>query len=314
MTGKEVAIPERVKVGLVKTEDRERGVRAAVGLLGATEWPFCGAHVVLKPNFNSDDPFPGSTHDDTLRALVGVLRDLEASRITIADRSGGSWVTEEVVTNKGIPQLAAELGVELVVTDTQPPEAWERVDVPNGHWRRGVEIPKLFLNAEAILQTCCLKTHRFGGQFTMSLKNAVGVIAKDSAFDGYGYMREMHGSSHIREMIAEINQLYSPDLVVMDAIDAFVRGGPATGTLEHPGLILAATDRIAIDAVGVAILRTYNTTPEVAKGRIFDLDQIRRAVELGIGVDSADRVEIVAADDPGSQDAARRIGKILAEG
>lgn len=30
-------------------------------------------------------------------------------------------------------------------------------------------------------------------------------------------------------MIAEINVPFSPDLVVMDGIDAFVDGGPATG-------------------------------------------------------------------------------------
>lgn len=305
---------QQAKVSIIGTEDREAGVREAVRLLGKALWPFSGAHVILKPNFNSDDPFPGSTHNDTLRALVGLLREFGAPRITIADRSGGSWVTEEVVAKKGIPQLAEELKIELVVTDRQPPEAWERVDVANGHWKRGVEVPKLFLNADAIVQTCCLKTHQFGGHFTMSLKNSVGVIAKDSVFDGYGYMAEMHGSPHIREMIAEINQLYTPELVVMDAIDAFVRGGPATGTLEHPGLILASTDRIAIDAVGVAILRTYDTTPEVAKGRIFDLDQIRRAAELGIGIDSAERIELVAADDPFSRDAARAVREILARG
>lgn len=305
---------QQAKVSIIGTEDREAGVREAVRLLGKALWPFSGAHVILKPNFNSDDPFPGSTHNDTLRALVGLLREFGAPRITIADRSGGSWVTEEVVAKKGIPQLAEELKIELVVTDRQPPEAWERVDVPNGHWKRGVEVPKLFLNADAIVQTCCLKTHQFGGHFTMSLKNSVGVIAKDSVFDGYGYMAKMHGSPHIREMIAEINQLYTPELVVMDAIDAFVRGGPATGTLEHPGLILASTDRIAIDAVGVAILRTYDTTPEVAKGRIFDLDQIRRAAELGIGIDSAERIELVAADDPFSRDATRAVREILARG
>jgi uncharacterized protein (DUF362 family) len=305
---------ERVKVSLVKAEDRKRGIRSAIGLLGEVEWPFGGAHVVLKPNFNSDDGFPGSTHNDTLRALVGLLRELGASAITIADRSGASWVTEEVLVKKGIPELAKELGVELVATDKLPPEAWERADVPNGHWSRGVEVPKLFLDAEAIVQTCCLKTHRFGGHFTMSLKNAVGVIAKDSVFDGYGYMGEMHGSPHLRAMIAEINQLFTPALVVMDAIDAFVQGGPATGTLEHPGLILVSTDRIAIDAVGVAILRTYETTPEVAEGRIFDLDQIRRAVELGIGVDSADRIELVAAGDRASREAARILREVLARG
>ena len=304
----------RARVSLVKTDDRDRGIRRAVELLESPEWPFGGAHVVLKPNFNSHDTFPGSTHNDTLRALVGLLRDLGASRITIADRSGGSWVSAEVVAKKAVPELAEELGVQLIVTDTQPAEAWARVEVPNGHWKRGVEIPKLFLDAEAIVQTCCLKTHQFGGHFTLSLKNAVGVVAKTSLFDEYNYMKEMHGSPHMREMIAEINQLYTPDLVVIDALDAFVKGGPATGTLVHPGLILASTDRVALDAVGVAILRTYDTTPEVAEGRLFDLDQIRRAAELGIGIDAADRIDLIADDDANSQAVAASLREILADG
>ncbi len=300
------------KVSLIKTEDRRYGIHEAVRLLNGSPWAFRGVDTVLKPNLNSDDPFPGSTHNDTLCAMVELLRGLGASEITIADRSGGSWVTEEVVTQKRIPQLARELGVKLVITDAQPAEAWERVDVPHGHWKRGVEIPKLFLNAGAIVQTCCLKTHGFGGLFTMSLKNTVGVVAKDSVFDGYGYMRELHNSPHMRAMIAEINQCVTPDLVVMDALDAFVRGGPATGALEHPGLIVASTDRIALDAVGVAILRMYDTTPEVADGPIFELDPIRRAVELDLGVDSPDRIELVVAEDPGSRSAAAAIRAQLA--
>jgi uncharacterized protein (DUF362 family) len=201
-----------------------------------------------------------------------------------------------------------------VITDRQPASSWRRVDLPGSHWMRGVEMPTLFLEAESIVQTCCLKTHQFGGHFTMSLKNSLGMVAKDSVEDGYGYMAELHRSAHQREMIAEINHVYTPDLVVMDALDAFAQGGPATGTLVHPGLILASRDRVAIDAVGVAILRTYDTTDEVANGRIFDLDQIRRAAELGIGVPSADRIELVPFDDAASREAAEVIRDVLNQG
>jgi uncharacterized protein (DUF362 family) len=50
-------------------------------------------------------------------------------------------------------------------------------------------------------------------------------------------------------MIAEINTAYTPDLVIVDAVDAFINGGPDSGTLAHPGLVLAGTDRVTIDAV-----------------------------------------------------------------
>jgi uncharacterized protein (DUF362 family) len=112
-------------------------------------------------------------------------------------------------------------------------------------------------------------------------------------------------------MIAEINTAYRPDLIVLDGVDAFTTGGPDTGTLVHPEVILAGTDRIAVDAVGVALLRHYGTTPEVAAGAVFDLDQIKRASELGLGVTSAGQIEIVTADRP-SEEFAKRIREILA--
>ena len=83
----------------------------------------------------------------------------------------------------------------------------------------------MLAEAEAIVQTCCLKTHQYGGHFTLSLKNSVGLVPRV----GYNYMNELHSSSHQRQLIAEINTAYSPDLVVLDGVEAFVEGGPATG-------------------------------------------------------------------------------------
>ena len=57
------------QVAFVKTRDREQGVRRAMALLGQVDVE--NKHVLLKPNFNSADPTPGSTHPDVLRTLVG---------------------------------------------------------------------------------------------------------------------------------------------------------------------------------------------------------------------------------------------------
>ncbi len=54
-------------------------------------------------------------------------------------------------------------------------------------------------------------------------------------------------------MIAEINTAYKPDLIVLDGIQAFVNGGPDQSRLVTSNVILAGTDRVAIDAVGVAL-------------------------------------------------------------
>ena len=61
-------------------------------------------------------------------------------------------------------------------------------------------------------------------------------------------------------------------------------------------MVLAGTDRIALDAAGVALLRLWGTTPEVSRGRIFEQEQIARAVELGLGIDSPDQIDFITGD------------------
>jgi uncharacterized protein (DUF362 family) len=83
----------------------------------------------------------------------------------------------------------------------------------------------------------------------------------------------------------------------MDGIKAFISGGPEKGELVEPNLLLASEDRVAIDAVGVAILRIYGANQHIGKGSIFELDQLRRAAELGIGVESASEIRLTPLND-----------------
>ena len=143
----------------------------------------------------------------------------------------------------------------------------------------------------------------------MSLKNSVGMVAKFGP-DGYAYMQELHNSPHQRTMIAEINTAYQPALVVIDGVEAFVRGGPGTGELVQTEVVLAGTDRIALDAVGVAILRAFGTTPEVAQGVIFEQEQIARAVALGLGISRPEDIDLLT-DDAASAAYAAQIQEVL---
>jgi len=86
----------------------------------------------------------------------------------------------------------------------------------------------------------------------------------------------------------------------MDGVVSFVDGGPMEGTRKDSNVFVAGTDKIAIDAVGVALLRMHGTTHEVSKGSIFEQEQIARAVELGIGISSFDEIEFLA-DSPDSK-------------
>jgi len=285
----------RSRVILIKTDDHRDGVLRAIRQVDPI--PLRGLSVVIKPNLNSSHRFPASTHEDTLRTLIEVCKAGGAREITIADRSG-MGDTPRVIREKGVDVLAREAGVRVVPLETLPASEWTPRSIPGGHWQRGVLFPTLFERADAIISTPCLKTHRFGGHFTMSLKNSVGMVARQGA-DGYDYMRELHGSPLQRTLIAELNTLYRPALVVLDGIEAFTDAGPEAGRLVRPGVVLAGTDRVAIDAVGVAVLRIHGVGPPVAGGRIFEQEQIRRAAELGLGAASPDAIELVSDNADG---------------
>jgi uncharacterized protein (DUF362 family) len=281
------------KIALVKTGDRAEGVRRAIELLHLDT--VRGKRVFLKPNFNSADPAPGSTHPAVLRALLLALNEMGTGPITVGDRSG-MGDTRSVMDQKGVFALAAELGFDVMVFDELVEADWVIRQSADFHWSKGFAVPNMLLNAECVVQTCNLKTHQYGGHFTLSLKNSVGFAAKTVGSSDHNYMSELHGSPHQRRMIAEINTVYTPALIVMDGVEAFVEGGPATGKKVAAEVMLAGTDRIAMDAVGVAILRLIGTTAEVSQGKIFDQEQIARAVELGLGVDSPTKIEIVTGD------------------
>jgi uncharacterized protein (DUF362 family) len=277
----------RTRIALVQTSDRAAGVQRAIELLGVN--PVRGNRVLLKPNYNSADPPPASTHPESLRGLILALNNMGAHSVTVGERSG-MGNTRPVLEKVGFYGLAEEFGFDTVVFDELEEGAWTVRRSTDFYWPEGFAVPKMLLDADCVVQICNLKTHKYGGHFTMALKNSVGFVPW--TIDGsYNYMDVLHNSSNQRRMIADINSAYQPSLIVLDAVEAFVDGGPATGKKVSPGLILAGTDPVAIDAVGVAILRLYGTTPEVSRGKVFDQEQIARAVELGLGVDSASKID-----------------------
>jgi uncharacterized protein (DUF362 family) len=297
------AADQTAKVALIKTDDRAKGIAAALKLISFTSPK--GKNILIKPNFNSADPTPGSTHNDTLRQLVQEMTSRGAARLTIGD-SCGPGSTREVMEKKGIPALAKELGVEILNFEDLPADGWAQFNPPGSHWKNGISVAKPVTEAEFLLWTCCLKTHQYGGVHSLSLKLAVGVTHKS-------IRNQMHQSPDIRRMIAEINHTFTPQLIVMDGLDIFVDGGPMTGKLVNAGVIVAGTDRIAVDAVGLAVLKNHGANDAIMSKKIFEQEQIARAVELGIGVKSPDQIEIITSD-AASKEYAGKLKEILARG
>ncbi|MEX1347404.1 MAG: DUF362 domain-containing protein [Desulfobacterales bacterium] len=297
----------RSKVSFVNTEDRKSGVASSIQALNIN--PVKNKNVLIKPNFNTSDPTPGSTHHDTLVALVEEIWKMGAKTVRLGERSYP--LTRDVMAQKGVIPLMEKLDVNIVDFDDLAQKDWIKVDAGDSHWQDGFRIARPILESECLVSTCCLKTHQHGGVFTLSLKNHVGVVP--TTRHGYDYMRELHASPHQRKLIAEINAPFTPDLIVLDGIDAFVDGGPASGKRASGDAFIASTDRVAIDAVGVAILKSLGSNGQIMKSKIFEQEQIARAAELGLGASSSSDIEVIPADDR-SREYSDRVTAILDQG
>lgn len=290
------------KIAIISTKDHIYGVNKSFELLGIN--PVKDKDVIFKPNFNTADAPPASSSMETIKQMIIKIKEMGAKSITLAERSGPA-VTEEVLQEKGVYDLAKELDFKIVDLSVALKEDYVQVNVEGSQWKDGFLFSKLYHEAECVVETCCLKTHMYGGHFTLSLKNATGLVPRREELGNL--MKELHGSEHQRKMIADINAVYHWDLIIMDGIVTFVDGGPMKGTLKEANVFVAGTDKIAVDAVGVALLRMLGTTDEVSKGPIFKQEQIARAVELNLGIASPDEIEFIT---DGSEESAKLVEKI----
>ena len=286
------------RVVLVSTTDRAAGVRRVLELLQPPS--FQGKQVFIKPNYNTGDPAPAATDPAVLEALVQEIQGDGASQITVGDRSGMAE-TRSAMQQMQVFALAERYGFTPMVFDELGRDDWQYFDSRGTNWSKGFAVARPVLNSEAIINVCCLKTHRFGGHFTLSLKNTIGMVARRVPGDAHDYMQELHRSDSQRLMIAEVNRAYQPTLNLIDGVDAFVGGGPEQGERVKAGVMLASSDRIAIDAVGIAILRMLGTTSAVSSGSIWDQAQIRRAADLGLGAIRSEQIELVTNDSDSAQ-------------
>jgi uncharacterized protein (DUF362 family) len=296
------SLPRQSTVAIIRTSDRKDGVRRAMALLDPRGMN--GKRVVLKPNFNTADDSPAGTHNDTLAQIVTELKERDASGVTLGESSFPP--TSEVMVEKGIFDLASDLDFDVVDFDSIADNDWVHFQPSGTHWPEGFHLPRHVVEADYNVSTCCLKTHQYGGVFTMSMKLSVGLTPKP-------IRRDMHRSPHMRRMIAELNQGYTPDLIIMDGILAFTDGGPSSGELAEGKVMVAGTDQVAVDAVGVAILKELGSNEAIMNTPIFKQEQMVRAVEVGLGVSGPGEIRLVS-DDPDGSAYATKLEGILAQG
>lgn len=259
----------------------KESIRHAVDLIGGFEKTIqSGDHVTIKPNMNTADPYPASSASDFIKALGELILDAGAEKLRIVESSTILVSARGVAEKIGMLEVAEGLDAEFVFLDEHD---WIKVKFPRGKYLKAGSLGKPIVNPGKLVLAPNLKTHRLA-RYTGAMKLFVGWIKKRDRI-------RMH-ARRLESKVVDLASYFKPSLVVMDARECFVTGGPAAGTIECAEVILASGDMVSVDVVGVKLLQSYG-----AKNRldmdVWDVPQIRHAVELGIGAQSDEDIKVI---------------------
>lgn len=281
--------PERSAVAVARASDHatlREAIAEVVRRAGGLSFIRPGQRVLIKPAVNSGNPYPATVDPETVLALARLVQQAGGAP-EVADRTMFLRSTAEAFRRTGILEAARQAAIPCLPLDHAP-----TVTVAHplaAHWSgRRIEIYRAAAEADHVIDVCTPRTHHLA-VFTMALKNMVGVVAGSAR-------PAMHLGRGFEARLAEITLVARPSLVLLDARMGFGDGGPDRGDVVRPGVLVAGTDPVAVDAVGLACLRLAGANPAVAGRSIWRIPQLARAAELGVGVGSASAIQLVGVD------------------
>jgi uncharacterized protein (DUF362 family) len=263
------------------------GIMLAEGLKligGLERLELQGKRVLIKPNVVNNRPPPVTSNPHVIAAVVRAVKDAGARDIIVADGSGIIRLpTSDNLVATGIKQAAESAGAGVVALEDEP---WVRVEPSAAQAMPHYYVSRRVYEADVFINLPVIKTHKFAN-YSCGLKNLVGITHPRYRPSLRFFSTDWH------ERIAELNLAVHPHLTIADGTMVMIAGGPTSGTAAKADILLLSGDRVALDAVAVALLRTYGTWPRLREKTPWQQRQIARAIELGLGVGDPTRLELV---------------------
>lgn len=234
-----------------------------------------GKKVLIKPNvLRTSRAEEGIvTHPALLRAVVQKVAGLQPAQIVVGDNPGlfSYGANEAAFTATGLMEAASghyrNIGADSVQVPFNP------AFVPSVSLSRAVQ------EADVIISLPKFKTHGLT-VITGAIKNSYGFLPgaqKAKLHKAAGSPERFH------QAVVEVFRLRVPELFIMDAVVGMEGNGPASPDLRDIGLVLAADNAVAIDAVMAAMVGVDPTR----------LRFLQVARELGLGDPTLATITIV---------------------
>jgi len=235
-----------------------------------------GKNVLLKPNIVSPEPYPTTTHPETVETCLQLLLDV-ARKVTVAD--GPAWDagdSQAVIDGHPLKQSCDRYGVTLA--DLLSKGA-RKVKTRSYE----LEVSAMASEYDFILSLPVLKSHGMG--LTGALKNQLGFL----------HAEDKIRSHRVRDMnlvVAELNEVVRPHLYIVDAVQTLI----GTNEVRHGGqprdlgYMLAGTDPVSLDVAGLELLKEVE--PKLEGKRFEDILHVNHAARLGIGEPGYEIIEL----------------------
>jgi uncharacterized protein (DUF362 family)/NAD-dependent dihydropyrimidine dehydrogenase PreA subunit len=236
-----------------------------------------GKKVMIKPNLlrasSADEHIV--THPALVRAVVEKVETLSPADIVVGDNPGlfGYGDNEKCFQETGLMDAAGPHYRNI--GDATRKRAFNPDFMPE------IGVSQDILDADVLISLPKFKTHGLT-VMTGAIKNSYGILpgAQKARLHGLAGTPE-----RFHQVIVEVFRQRVPDLYIMDAVVGMEGNGPASPDLREIGLILAADNAVAMDAV---VARMMGLDP----GRLRFL-QIAR--ELGLGDFDAHTIHVEGA-------------------
>ena len=256
-------------------EDRKAFIRTVFEKLQVQQ-EAAAKNILLKPNIVSHEPYPTTTHPETIETCVQLLSDV-GEKIIVAD--GPAWDagdTNSVIEKHILKQRCDKLGVtiaELMTNGTRK--------VKTRSYE--LEVSQMAFEYDFIVSLPVLKSHGLG--LTGALKNQLGFLPAAEK-------KRSHIERDINLVVAELNEVVKPHLYIVDAIQTLIK----TNEVRHGGqpcklgYMLAGTDPVSLDVVGLKLLKEVE--PRLKDKRFEDIIHLRHAAGFGIGETQPEIIEL----------------------
>lgn len=276
---------DKALVSIVQGDDLYAMLKEGTELLGGLKkLDIQGKSVLIKPNIVNRYPSPANTNPLVIKYLTKLLREWGVSKILIGDMSAiFALPTKKNAMKSGIWEAIQGEDIQFIPFEKY---GWVEVEIPNGRFIKRAIVSEIIYSVDRVINVPVIKTHYYAN-YSISLKNFIGATHAQQR--PYFIAPEFWD-----EIVAELNAAYTPHLNILDGTKIFIKNGPTKGTVASPNLIVITGDRIAADVVGLSVIKTFGGEERITKKRVWEQRQIKRAIELRLGVSSPSEVKMVS--------------------